>query len=328
MIFEDLDNARETFLHPENVLGCDPVEYLTGIKADIQEFILPIAESLDSIAIGAGATKIADGSLGVLGGGLAVAGIATAPLTLGTSLILTGVGIGVGFAGAATSIGAKTAKIVMDKKKIGESKKVFDKIIAKLKVLEEIMRDYSTALAKAQNYLNLEMQGIADDKRMELVGKYVLCYAKYAQALTFDLANDAVVVGGRVLATSSGKVAVAFGAVGAALGIGLGIWDIVAGARDIYAVRAAAEGTGGDKKDQAKKTADKIRQKAMEMVKNVDEMLVAYQDELDNLGGNVTHIFESTFKHCNYLPQLLGKYFEGNWPKGPLISTPRAKKPY
>ena len=316
MIFEDLMNARDKFIHPENVLGCDPIEYLESIKTDIEKFVLPLAESLDSIAVGTGATKIAGGGLGVIGGALTIAGIATAPFTFGTSIILAGFGVGVGVAGAVASAGATVTKIVMDKKKQEESRKAFEKIIEKLQKFEELAKNYNTTLMKAQNYLNAETNGNTAEKR-EFIGKVALNVAKATQAGTVKIATGAVKVGGRVLATSGSKVAVIFGAAGAALGIGFGIWDIVSGAKDIHAVRTSTERTdktnGDDGKkgdnskmdeypllseqekekeirDQAKQIADRIRQQAKEMEKNVDDMLQAYQYELNEIKGNEASI--------------------------------------
>ncbi|NP_001279577.1 apolipoprotein L3-like [Callorhinchus milii] len=96
-----------------------------------------IANNIDECHKGATIANITGSSVGVLGGALTIGGLIAAPFTLGTSLILTGVGVGVGVAGGLTNI---TASAVDSASQSNKQKRV-NEIMEKYKKDSEEMAD-------------------------------------------------------------------------------------------------------------------------------------------------------------------------------------------
>eukprot|EP00062_Callorhinchus_milii_P021429 gi/632978140/ref/XP_007905740.1/ PREDICTED: LOW QUALITY PROTEIN: apolipoprotein L3-like [Callorhinchus milii] len=97
----ELDNIAED-------LQCFPKKF-PDWKARMNRYVTllqEIANNIDHCHKGASIANITGSSVGVIGGALTIAGLIAAPFTLGTSLILTGVGVGVGVAGGVTNITA------------------------------------------------------------------------------------------------------------------------------------------------------------------------------------------------------------------------------
>ncbi|XP_067442074.1 apolipoprotein L3-like [Thunnus thynnus] len=108
--------------------------------------LLCIADNLDKFSKGTKIAGITGGATSVAGGVAAAAGVILSPLTLGASLALTVVGVGVAAAGGVTGASAAIAHKVnttQDKKKInktlGDYKELMEKIQACLKFINEGM---------------------------------------------------------------------------------------------------------------------------------------------------------------------------------------------
>ena len=67
-------------------------------------------------------SRIAGGVAGVAGASVGIAGLALIPVTFGGSLVLTGIGLGVGVAGGVTGAGATIADIVVTQKELRKAR--------------------------------------------------------------------------------------------------------------------------------------------------------------------------------------------------------------
>uniref|UniRef100_A0A667WGG4 Uncharacterized protein n=2 Tax=Myripristis murdjan TaxID=586833 RepID=A0A667WGG4_9TELE len=104
-----------------------------------------IADNLDKVSKGTKIAGITGGAAGVAGG-VAAAGLVLAPFTLGASLALTVVGVGVAAAGGATAASAAIANqvtVTQDKKKI-----------------ESIFQEYEALMEEIQDCLKFISEGL------------------------------------------------------------------------------------------------------------------------------------------------------------------------
>ncbi|KAJ8001650.1 hypothetical protein DPEC_G00171670 [Dallia pectoralis] len=106
-------NAVQLYNLLLNTHGEDLKEHVTELNA--------IADNLDKVGKGTKIAGITGGATGALGGAAAVAGVLFAPITMGASLALTVVGVGVAAAGGVTGASAAITNKVSgahDRKKI------------------------------------------------------------------------------------------------------------------------------------------------------------------------------------------------------------------
>ncbi|KAM9322862.1 apolipoprotein L1 isoform 3-T3 [Pholidichthys leucotaenia] len=114
-----------------------------------------IADGLDKFNKNTKIAQITGGSTSAIGGIATVAGIALAPVTMGTSLIVTAVGLGVATAGGLTSAGAGISNQVnntLDRKKV-----------------EKIVEDYQQKMADLNKCLTFIKQGIENLRKFDLI---------------------------------------------------------------------------------------------------------------------------------------------------------------
>ncbi|XP_042194193.1 LOW QUALITY PROTEIN: apolipoprotein L3-like [Callorhinchus milii] len=135
-----------------------------------------IANNIDECHKGATIANITGSSVGVVGGALTIGGLIAAPFTLGTSLVLTGVGVGVGVAGGVTNIAANAVDSVSQSNK--------------QKRVNEIMEEYKR-----------DSEEMAD------------CFSKFCNAVHFyencsdELVKDAFIGVTEVFSKSTGVIA-------------------------------------------------------------------------------------------------------------------------
>ncbi|XP_077344737.1 apolipoprotein L3-like isoform X4 [Lithobates pipiens] len=113
-----------------------------------------IADDVDKFHKGATITNVVGSTAGIAGGILTIVGIALAPVTLGTSLIISGVGIGVATAGGVTGVSASIADTVNTKKKcniVSEKIKKINDLIDTLKKLALNIEKLSTQIVAELN---------------------------------------------------------------------------------------------------------------------------------------------------------------------------------
>ncbi|XP_072544590.1 apolipoprotein L1 [Salminus brasiliensis] len=114
-----------------------------------------IADSLDRFNWRTKVAQITGGSTSAVGGVATITGLALAPVTMGTSLIVTAVGLGVAAAGGLTSASAGISNAVnnsLDRKKV-----------------ERIVEDYQSKMADINKCMKFIKQGIENLRQFNLL---------------------------------------------------------------------------------------------------------------------------------------------------------------
>ncbi|XP_035860882.1 apolipoprotein L1 isoform X6 [Sander lucioperca] len=144
-----------------------------------------IADGLDKFSKNTKIAQITGGSTSALGGVATITGLALAPFTMGTSLIVTAVGLGVATAGGLTSAGAGISNQVnnsMDRKKV-----------------EKIVQDYQEKIDDLNKCLMFVKQGIENLRRFDLLKMKKHAYNRDFPALNFNFYEDGAMAGRAVL---------------------------------------------------------------------------------------------------------------------------------
>ncbi|XP_029930317.1 apolipoprotein L1 isoform X2 [Myripristis murdjan] len=143
-----------------------------------------IADGLDKFNKNTKIAQITGGSTSAIGGVATIAGLALAPVTMGTSLIVTAVGLGVATAGGLTSAGAGISNQVnnsMDRKKV-----------------EKIVEDYQEKMADLNKCMMFIKQGIENLRKFDLIKMKKHAYNRDFPALN-NIYEDGAMVGKAIL---------------------------------------------------------------------------------------------------------------------------------
>ncbi|XP_061695702.1 titin homolog isoform X5 [Syngnathoides biaculeatus] len=144
-----------------------------------------MADALDKFNKNTKIAQITGGSTSAIGGVATIAGLALAPVTLGTSLIVTAVGLGVATAGGLTSAGAGISNQVnnsMDRKKV-----------------EKIVEDYQEKIADLNKCLKFIKQGIENLRRFDLIKMKNNAYNRDFPVLSSSFYEDGAMAGKAIL---------------------------------------------------------------------------------------------------------------------------------
>lgn len=144
-----------------------------------------IADGLDKFNKKTKIAQITGGSTSAIGGVATITGLALAPVTMGTSLIVTAVGLGVATAGGLTSAGAGISNQVnnsLDRKKV-----------------ERIVEDYQEKIADLNKCLKFIKQGIENLRRFDLLKMKKNAYNQDFPALTSQFYEDGAMAGKAIL---------------------------------------------------------------------------------------------------------------------------------
>ncbi|MEQ2231745.1 hypothetical protein ILYODFUR_003820 [Ilyodon furcidens] len=144
-----------------------------------------IADGLDKFNKKTKIAQITGGSTSAIGGVATITGLALAPVTMGTSLIVTAVGLGVATAGGLTSAGAGISNQVnnsLDRKKV-----------------EKIVEDYQEKIADLNKCLKFIKQGIENLRRFDLLKMKKHAYNQDFPALTSQFYEDGAMAGKAIL---------------------------------------------------------------------------------------------------------------------------------
>ncbi|XP_017165311.1 apolipoprotein L1 isoform X3 [Poecilia reticulata] len=144
-----------------------------------------IADGLDKFNKKTKIAQITGGSTSAIGGVATIAGLALAPVTLGTSLIVTAVGLGVATAGGLTSAGAGISNQVnnsLDRKKV-----------------EKIVEDYQEKIADLNKCLKFIKQGIENLRKFDLIKMKKSAYNQDFPTLTSQFYEDGAMAGKAIL---------------------------------------------------------------------------------------------------------------------------------
>ncbi|XP_015811623.1 apolipoprotein L1 isoform X6 [Nothobranchius furzeri] len=223
-----------------------------------------IADSLDKFNKNTKIAQITGGSTSAIGGVATITGLALAPVTMGTSLIVTAVGLGMATAGGLTSAGAGISNQVnnsMDRKKV-----------------EKIVTDYQEKIADLNKCLTFVKQGIENLRRFDLIKMKKNTYNQDFPALTSQFYEDGAMAGKAILinaneimrvvqianvagSTAARAVQIASMATGVLTGLFVGM--------DIYFV---AKDSKELKKGAKSEFAAKIREVAMQLHEGLVEL--------------------------------------------------------
>ncbi|XP_040002393.1 apolipoprotein L3-like [Xiphias gladius] len=215
-------------------------EHAGTLKEHTSE-LLGIADNLDKVSKGTKIAAITGGATTVAGGVAAAAGVILSPFTLGASLALTAVGVGVAAAGGVTGASAAIANKVNashDRKKI-----------------DKIFQEYEDLMVEIKDCLKFVNEG------MEKLKEHSLSVLSEARKDSVRVARvvDLAVTGG----ASARVVEAKSRASGLIQGFALGM--------DFYFTK---EKDGQKlKKGLESKFAKKIRKLAMELINGLDELM-------------------------------------------------------
>lgn len=144
-----------------------------------------IADGLDKFSKNTKIAQITGGSTSAVGGVATIVGLALAPVTMGTSLIVTAVGLGVATAGGLTSAGAGISNQVnnsMDRKAV-----------------EKIVQDYQEKMVDLNKCLTFIKQGIENLKKFDLIKMKKHAYNRDFPVLSSSFYEDGAMVGKALL---------------------------------------------------------------------------------------------------------------------------------
>lgn len=144
-----------------------------------------IADGLDKFNKKTKIAQITGGSTSAIGGITTITGLALAPFTMGTSLIITAVGLGVATAGGLTSAGAGISNQVnnsLDRKKV-----------------EKIVEDYQEKIDDLNKCLKFIKQGIENLRKFDLIKMKKTAYNQDFPALTSEFYEDGAMAGKAIL---------------------------------------------------------------------------------------------------------------------------------
>ncbi|XP_062259765.1 uncharacterized protein LOC133968002 isoform X3 [Platichthys flesus] len=144
-----------------------------------------LADGLDKFNKRTKIAQITGGSTSAIGGIATIAGLALAPVTFGTSLIVTAVGLGVATAGGLTSAGAGISNQVnnsMDRKKV-----------------EKIVQDYQEKMMDLNKCLKFIKQGIEALRKFDLIKMKKHAYNRDFPVLSSSFYEDGAMAGKAIL---------------------------------------------------------------------------------------------------------------------------------
>ncbi|KAK2913247.1 hypothetical protein Q8A67_001646 [Cirrhinus molitorella] len=150
--------------------------------SDLQEQInklFKIADDVEDIYRRTTIGSLSGGVIGASGGITAVVGLALMPFTLGTSLIVSGVGVGVSFLGGLTGAASNITRMIhqkINRGKIDEIIKTFkDKVNIIIKVLEEIQNNIEEIKALNAQFTaaDFSQAGIIGAKSLTGIAEFV-----------------------------------------------------------------------------------------------------------------------------------------------------------
>ncbi|KAM8953216.1 apolipoprotein L3-like [Pelodytes ibericus] len=266
--YEELEKKVQVYLKQfEDAHGC----YIIHLEECITELRI-IADEVDEFHKAAIITNITGSTFGIAGGITTIVGLALAPVTFGTSLIITGVGIGVAAAGGLTGATASIADNVNIKLKCGRVEAIIKEINDNMKKMQEVLSKLDILLDQMKCLI-----GVKDIDIARLGARGVFAAAEVARL--FQLVKlSATAARGAQLA---GRVAQASAAVSGVLAALFIVVDVA------FVVKGAIDLNKGGKAEQAKK----IRELADELEAEFKKMQGMWEDYKNS--SDKPHFFKS-----------------------------------
>uniref|UniRef100_A0A8C1QNS7 Uncharacterized protein n=1 Tax=Cyprinus carpio TaxID=7962 RepID=A0A8C1QNS7_CYPCA len=169
--FRSFMHTAESFTNTLQVFVSHLPSCASALERQIAE-LQEVADGVDKTHKGVRIAGITGGATGAVGGAAAVAGILLSPVTLGASLAITVVGVGVAAAGGVT--GASAA--ITNKVKKNQVRKKVETILkecqSEMEEVEGYLESISTEMGKLREYdlLTLERVNVKSAKIVRLVG--------------------------------------------------------------------------------------------------------------------------------------------------------------
>ncbi|MBN3325754.1 GBP4 protein, partial [Atractosteus spatula] len=217
------------------------VEKRKRIEDFVQE-LRQIADGIDFTQKGTTIGNIAGGSAAIAGSILTIVGLALIPVTVGASGILTGIGAGIGVAGAATSVSFSAGRIIKNRQYEEELKELAENIEADMRELEK----HITCVREL--FLSFQDQGLPRflaDSRFGVTSALNIA----------SLVDDIVGLGAKVLS----RTVVIIGFIFAAVSLVMEMVFLVKNSKELY------DGCKTEK-------AQKIREQANQIIEGLDEI--------------------------------------------------------
>ncbi|XP_044060714.1 calcium/calmodulin-dependent protein kinase type II subunit beta-like isoform X2 [Siniperca chuatsi] len=276
---------------------------LTKCKTTVKELqtrlneLRALADSLERVHHGTTIGSLAGGVIGAAGGITSIVGLILAPFTLGASLIVTGVGVGVGAVGGVTAGASNITNMVnqsSDRKAVRSIIKVLEqKIYTVVTWLQEISNSLQTLRSRCDT-LDTDDSKFNDDNLLRLgcrAGKGLGGIAELLRLVQ-------VMTIGKIAAQASRVVRVAEVATGvlAGLFVAADIFFIAMDAKEIHCIRqekAAAEGgatSGSEAQDRSSQKGASIRSEIMKFVRSIRTAADNLQKVLDELKSSINYI--------------------------------------
>lgn len=244
---------------------------------DCSKEMLAIADDLDNFHRGATIASVTGSSVGIAGGVTTIVGLALAPFTLGASLIVSGVGMGVAVAGGITASGASIADSVNIKNKSSKVEKIVNEVNMEINTLEKASNKLDSLVKALESEQNV-MEQIPDAARY--VGKGVFAAVEVARIIKLGEISAAAAQGAQLAVRGAQVIKVVSGVFAA-------VFIVIDAA---FLVKGVLELQDGSKTE----TATKIRECAEEFKKlrqdlqKLDENLVALNEtKLSSIFGKI-----------------------------------------
>lgn len=238
-----------------------------------------VADDLERVHQGTTIGSLAGGVIGAMGGVTSIVGLILAPFTLGASLIVTGVGVGVSVLGGATAGAANIKNMVnqsSDRKAVHDILQVFDQ---KIKAVVTWLQQISDSLESIRSICDRHANDGSEPNTPNWerfgfgLGRGVGGIAELVRLIQ-------VVNVGKIVAQASRVVRVAETATGVLSGlfVAVDIFFIAMDAKELHHIRQAqAQAADGP--------ATEVRSEIMRFVKSVREAADNLQNVLDELKG-------------------------------------------
>ena len=252
------------------ITGYEIHEYEKAIPKAIGD-IHECADELNKVAKNTGIARITGGAVGIAGGAAFFGGLILAPFTAGASLALTVGGVAAGVTGGLTTVGTGIAKTVLDKENARKLTNSSRPLLNATMCLHGFLCRYIEKLEAADKYLKteegkdfLEREGThAKLKVINIVAAYAHALGGVKIGVTLGSVAPRAIVG----LSGATKLAAAAGSVGAralsgslaAIGMVIGVWDVVGGVWDMKDGEGAAI--------EFRKAAENLEKESGELIK-------------------------------------------------------------
>ncbi|XP_038556219.1 apolipoprotein L3-like [Micropterus salmoides] len=258
-----------------------------------------VADGLEHVHHGTTTGSLTGGVIGAVGGITSIVGLILAPFTLGASLIVTGVEIGVGALGGVTAGASNITNMVNQSSDRKAVRYIIKKIEQKMNAVVTWLQEISNSLQTIGN-LCQKLEDSSEDNLLKLG-----CRAGKGLAGIAELVRLVQVMNvGKIVAQASRVVRVAEAATGvlAGLFVAVDVFFIAMDAKEIHYIKQAKEAEKGGKtgsksvsqtsnaQDQSSQNTAPIRSEIMKFVRSIRQAADNLQEVLDELKSCIKSI--------------------------------------